>query len=149
MRSDKRKRMMQGYDGHAGSVTVSAVCEQIPEELYNSLTGHQLGIVMSMVNKTYHKGKHDAGAEILDDAVWVSGKLIPLVVIDALQSEKSVETKIRDAEGLSSCTRLCDSEGRQLTEQEHYSSRMINGKGSYYIDRSDVTRWTCDYTERV
>lgn len=64
---------MASYDGHHGPVTVKAVLAQIPQELKERLTGHELGLVMSAVNAAYHNGRSSMGAEVCDGSfVWVN-----------------------------------------------------------------------------
>lgn len=74
MRADKYGRMIAAYNGHAGPMTIDAVRQYIPAELYRQLTGTQLGAVMSAINAAYHAGRASTGAEKLDDtAVYVDG----------------------------------------------------------------------------
>jgi len=77
----KLDRAMATYVGFKGDVTVRAVLAQIPQELQDSLTAKQLGMVMSAVNQAYHNGRASTGAEVVDgDAVWIDSlkQLIPL-----------------------------------------------------------------------
>ena len=63
---------MAAYSGHAGPVTVGAILEQIPQELQDRLTGHELGLVMSAVNTAYHNGRAShGGLDLCDDCVWL------------------------------------------------------------------------------
>ena len=149
MRSDKAKRAMQAYSGHAGAETVSHVMSTIPTSLITKLTGKQVGQVMSIRNAAYHEGKSAAGAEICDDAVWVAGKLIPLAVIAALSHKTATHTEIKSAAGICCPISLCNADGNPLTEGEIYAARQNNNKGAYYRHMTSVTRWTCDYTESV
>ena len=65
---------MAAYQGHKGTATVAAVLAQVPLELRNSLTGRQLGMVMSAVDAAYHNGKAAAGAEMINaNCVWITG----------------------------------------------------------------------------
>jgi len=62
---------MAAYQGHAGPVTVAAVMAQIPQELRDRLTGHELGLVMTSVNNAYHNGRAShGGLDLCDDCVW-------------------------------------------------------------------------------
>lgn len=92
MNTLKRKNMMAAYTGFKGHQTVQAVTKQIPEELFDRLTGRELGIVMSAINAAYHSGKADAGAEITGDCLWYGGKLIPTEAIKAIKVEEFTET---------------------------------------------------------
>jgi hypothetical protein len=79
MNTLKRKNAMEYYDGFKGVQTVNAVMQEIPDELADSLTGKQLGMVMSAVNSAYHNGRDSTGAEMLgNDTVYISsqGKII-------------------------------------------------------------------------
>jgi len=64
MRSDKLNRMMIMYNGFKGHATVNHIMSNIPEELINQLTGKQLGLIMSALNKSYHQGKAESTREI-------------------------------------------------------------------------------------
>ena len=95
MRMDKYRRMMVTYGGHKGTATVAAVLDGIPDVLM-SLTGAQLGVVMSAVNAAYHRGRASCQAEVIDgDAVWIAplGRLIELAdiaVIPETQREAGI-----------------------------------------------------------
>ena len=91
MNALKKRNMMAAYDGFTGTQTLAAVMDQVPEELWGRLTGHELGLVMSAINRAYHKGKADAGAEVVDDCIWIDGKLLPLAAIEAIQVTETVE----------------------------------------------------------
>jgi hypothetical protein len=82
--------MMANYTGHPGPVTVQAVLDQIPDSVKQSLTGAQLGRVMSTVNAAYHNGKAACGAEVMDGAIWIDavGKLIELDDIRAITNKE-------------------------------------------------------------
>ncbi len=95
MNALKEKNMLAAYDGFTGSRTLEAMMNQVPDELWDRLTGRELGLVMSAINAAYHKGKADAGAEVVDDCVWVAGKLIPLAAIEAITIEETVEHRPR------------------------------------------------------
>lgn len=73
MRTDKYNRMLKQYDGFKGYQTISAILDQIPVELKMELTGRQLGFVMGIVNKAYHKGRTSMGAEVIEgDSIWIN-----------------------------------------------------------------------------
>ena len=70
----KNDRAMAAYDGFKGGQTVTHVKKLIGKELADRLTGHELGLVMSAVNRAYHAGKASAGAEMIDsNCVWING----------------------------------------------------------------------------
>lgn len=80
----KITRAIAMYNGSKGTQTVQAVLEQIPGELKLTLTGKQLGLVMSVVNKAYHNGKASCGCEVIDgEMVWIN-KLSRMFSLDAL-----------------------------------------------------------------
>jgi hypothetical protein len=72
-KSTKRSRAIASYDGFKGDSTVAHVLQLVGNELANRLTGHELGLVMSAVNRAYHAGKASTGADMIDDnAVWIN-----------------------------------------------------------------------------
>ena len=83
MRRDKYSRMLAAYDGFLGDRTVKAVLAHVPSQLIPSLTGRELGAVMSAINAAYHAGRASTGAEVEDGAIWINelGKLYELVDI--------------------------------------------------------------------
>ena len=71
MNSLKRKNMMKSYEGFKGSRTVESIQSQIPDQLLERLTGMELGIVMTAINKAYHNGRASLGGiDVMDDCVW-------------------------------------------------------------------------------
>lgn len=93
MNTLKYKNMMKSYNGFKGNQTIKAVMNQIPNELFKQLTGHELGLVMSAINTAYHNGKADSGAEIIDDCLWYDNKLIPTQALSAIEIKETIETK--------------------------------------------------------
>lgn len=97
MNTLKHKNMMASYTGHNGHVTVGAVTDQIPAELFARLTGHELGLVMSAVNTAYHNGRASHGGfDITDDCLWSpvtgdGGALIPLEALRAITITETTE----------------------------------------------------------
>lgn len=81
MNTLKRKNMMATYEGFRGYQTVSAIQRQIPHELVDRLTGHELGIVMDAISTAYLSGRASHyGIEAYDDAVWIpwgGGEYLP------------------------------------------------------------------------
>jgi len=55
MNSKKSKNMMAAYDGHKGLETITHISKLIGPDL-NHLSGRDLGLVMSAVNRAYHAG---------------------------------------------------------------------------------------------
>lgn len=92
-------RMMAAYDGFKGGRTVKAVLDQIPDELQRQLTGKQLGMVMSVVNRAYHNGRASlGGVDIQDDCVWLpwggrenKGQLIPIAALKSIKVNTTVD----------------------------------------------------------
>lgn len=76
----KMKALMAAYAGFAGTRTMSAVLNQIPQPLADSLTGKQLGAVASLLFEAYNNGRGATGASIEDDCVWIEPlkALVPL-----------------------------------------------------------------------
>lgn len=90
MNALKHRNMMASYGGFSGPVTVRAICDQIPDELYRCLTGRELGIVMQAINNAYHKGRAPLGGITkADDALWIptkgdGGKMIPIAALKSM-----------------------------------------------------------------
>lgn len=95
MRSDKRTRAMQEYDGFQGTQTVEHVMSSIPDSLCDDLTGRQVGKVMSIRNAAYQEGKRALdGIDLCDDCVWLpwggtegNGQLVPVEALKRITSE--------------------------------------------------------------
>lgn len=86
MNALKTTNMMAAYDGFTGNQTVMAIKAQIPEELWQRLTGRELGIVMSAINSAYHQGKHD-GETVDGECVFVGDQLIPVAALKSIKIE--------------------------------------------------------------
>lgn len=72
MNTLKRKNMMNAYNGFKGHQTVKHVQSFIDPELFDRLTGKELGLVMSSINTAYHAGRQSLnGIDLCDDAVWL------------------------------------------------------------------------------
>jgi len=68
----KDSRTMAAYDGFKGGATVAHVKKLVGKELASRLTGHELGLVMSAVNRAWHEAKASMGAEMIDsNCVWI------------------------------------------------------------------------------
>jgi len=73
VRKTKYDRALKVYAGFKGGATVEHIKKLIGKELAERLTGHELGLVMSAVNRAYQEGKASAGAELIDDnCVWIN-----------------------------------------------------------------------------
>ena len=72
-------RAIETYTGFKGGATLSAITDQVPEELIERLTGKEIALVMQAINEAYQKGKASTGAEMIDNnAVYINnlGKVI-------------------------------------------------------------------------
>lgn len=66
-------RAIETYTGFKGGATLSAITDQVPEELIERLTGKELGLVMEAINAAFQKGKASTGAEMIDNnAVYIN-----------------------------------------------------------------------------
>lgn len=104
MHTLKSKNMMNSYTGFTGPETVRAVLSQIPFELAQRLTGHELGLVMNAVNNAFHNGQHLVkGIEVLPDdhCVYIDGKFTNgegvLLPIEAFKTLRKVSTQNKDS----------------------------------------------------
>ncbi len=59
MNAKKENNLKKVFGGDLGSRTAQAILDQIPEILWNRLTGEDLGHVAIAINSAYHKGKND------------------------------------------------------------------------------------------
>ena len=59
MNTLKYRNMMKAYTGFGGEQTVRAVKDQIPAELFDALTGKQLGTLMSLIYSSYQRGRKE------------------------------------------------------------------------------------------
>ena len=90
MNMRKYNNMIAAYKangGHDGPRTLNAVLDQVPHELFDRLTGRELGLVVAAINRAYHRGRASAGAEIVDDCLWYKNKLIPLATINNISHD--------------------------------------------------------------
>lgn len=62
----KESRAMAAYDGFKGGQTVQHIKKLIGKELACRLTGHELGLVMSAVNRAWQEAKGEAIKELED-----------------------------------------------------------------------------------
>jgi len=62
----KMSRAMAAFDGFKGGQTVQHIKKLIGKELADRLTGHELGLVMSAVNRAWQEAKGEATHEIED-----------------------------------------------------------------------------------
>jgi hypothetical protein len=88
----KLDRAIKAANVFKGTHTLSDIMSGVPEILKERLTSYELTAVIEAVNAAYHKGKKSAGAEVIDDCVWVCDKLIPFTVLRALEITETIET---------------------------------------------------------
>lgn len=62
----KLKRAVEQANIFKGQSTVSAIKEQLPEELIDKLNSKELALVLEAINKAYHHGRASTGAEMID-----------------------------------------------------------------------------------
>ncbi len=96
MNALKSKNMMAAYKGFKGDRTLESVMSFIPDVLMERLTGRELGEVMNAVNTAFHSGKAAAGAEVVDDCLWIEERLVPLQAIKNIKIEKETKTVDRE-----------------------------------------------------
>ena len=93
MNTLKRKNMMAAYDGFTGSATLAAVMGHVPAELWDKLTGREIGLMMSACNKAYHQGRASTGAELIDgDLLFAGGRSWPLSIAKNLTTTTTTVT---------------------------------------------------------
>ena len=132
----KQRNMRAAYDGHAGDQTVKAVMDGLPADC-GGMTGKQLGIMMSAINAAYHRGKAAAGAEVVDDCVWVGGKLIPLDVIARL-----VKTERDDVVECGWTSAVpCYADGKRLSYDDEQRAMHYHVDGKYTREVNHVETW--------
>ena len=89
MNTLKYNNMRKNYDGFQGPRSFDAVRSQLPTELLETCTGKQLGLIMGAINKAFHNGRSETGAEIIDGSgLWIS--TIPeagILEINAIRSQ--------------------------------------------------------------
>jgi hypothetical protein len=80
--TDHRPKQLRGMDqametyraggGFCGEATINAILSDIPDELRERLTGHELGLAMLAVARAYHKGRAShGGLDLCDEYVWL------------------------------------------------------------------------------
>ena len=71
--SIKVRRTIKKANVFKGNSTVSAIMEQVPEQLKQNLSSKDLAVVIEAVNNAYHNGRASTGAEMIDtDCVWLN-----------------------------------------------------------------------------
>jgi hypothetical protein len=134
MNALKHKNMMSAYTGFSGSQTIAAVSAQVPKELFSRLTGVELGLVMSAIDKAYHNGRASKGEiDNCDDCYWVpevgeDGDLIPKKALASIKKTDATEVVMAK-------TTHVDRDGNQT-------------EGPSQPVEYRVTRYTMDYSER-
>lgn len=145
MNTRKMKNMLVAYDGFRGPQTMAHVSRLVGD--IPGLTGKQLGMAMSAVNRAYHEGKASMGAEVDGDFVYIN-KLEKGFGFEVLKRLKKTETRV--------CNKvyydgnLCDVMQRKymthddMPRNEHKSVREM-----YYVSREDYCKWYCYESETV
>lgn len=145
----KMRRAKAAYTGFAGTRTIAAVSDYITQDMMDSMTGAQIGAVMSAVYAAYNAGRASTGASVEDDCVWVAGKLIPLAAIDALKIERTQSHELISARGAQLYgSALYDASGQPLDSNATHRARFNNGEGAYYLRHKSLITYTMDYEER-
>jgi len=155
MNSLKRKNMLNAYDGFCGTQTLQAVENQITDELFDRLTGRELGLVMSAINKAYHNGKASLGGiDRVDDGYWLpdvgdGGAIIPVSALRKITIVETRTTEYKHAHGRQSAIQMAnyDAAGNRLTEGQKYAAKLHNGEGAYYPEQTTTITYRLDHTE--
>lgn len=90
MNTKKYNNMLNNYEGNKGPEVLKTLFNRVPENLRNSLSGQQLGQVMTVIDKSYHAGKRASGAEVDGTGIWID-QLKEMVEIDDIK--KLIEEK--------------------------------------------------------
>lgn len=146
----KHDRAMAAYDGFKGGATVEHIKKLIGKELADKLTGHELGLVMSAVNRAYHEGKSSTGAEVVDgDYIWVNclDKGYDLDALRKLHCEEIREEKkviftgnLNNPCGYEYVNDNYPGEKRKPYEVGYLPKEKW--QDWYYIERDTVKKWT-------
>jgi hypothetical protein len=75
----KLQRAIKQANVFKGQTTLSAIKDQLPESLLETLTAKDIALVLEVINKAYHTGRASTGAEMIDtNAVYIQniGKVI-------------------------------------------------------------------------
>ena len=91
--STKRSRSLNEYKGHKGQATLTHVERNIEKAYpmaWENLTGIQYGCVMNVANLSFHDGKSSAGAEKIDNCVYVDGNMYPIELLNKITFEEYV-----------------------------------------------------------
>jgi hypothetical protein len=72
----------------AGPWTRSKIWEHANGIDLTKLTAVQIADLLERATKAYHAGKVSAGAEVIDDCVWVANKLIPIKALEAMEIKR-------------------------------------------------------------
>lgn len=100
------KATMSSFDGHKGPETIKSILESIPTDLKKRLTGLELGMVMSAVNNSFHKGRSSMGGlDLFEDCIWLpfggeenKGQLIPIEALRQIKITDSSDKKVYSLE---------------------------------------------------
>ena len=77
MSTVKRTRVIKLLECYPGPVTVKAVLDQVPAELWASCTAKAIAQAANAISRAYHTGRASTGAEVLDSSpndalVWIT-----------------------------------------------------------------------------
>jgi len=137
---NKESRAMAAYDGFKGGTTVAHVKKLVGKELADKLTGHELGLVMSAVNRTWQEAKASTGAEVIDgEYVWISclEKGIDLDVLRRLKKVETSTTKKIPYDG-----NLCDVSGWMYkTFDDMPYNEQKSARNMQYVPRNQWNEW--------
>ncbi len=97
VRSEKLEIALRVYGGFRGHQTLKAILESIPADLFDRLTGQELGLVMQAVHTAYHSARRlPHGITLEDDCLWVpskDGKDGRLIEIEALRINREEQAQ--------------------------------------------------------
>jgi len=136
----KEDRAMAAFDGHKGQRTISHIKKIIGKELCDRLTGRELGLVMSAVNRAYHEGRASTGAEVIDGSyVWVNC-LDKGYDIDVLQRLVEIETPTYTKVYYDGNLNIPINH-RYMTRDDMPYEDQINARDMRYVPHDEWEKW--------
>jgi len=158
MRSDKLGRAIAQYDGFKGHDTVRHVMSTIPADLQGSVTGKQLGIIMSIRNAAYQEGKSAANDN--DGCVWIdeandgAGALIPKSILPMIKTTETVKYTTKKTDTPSSSYNF-----NALYRDDACTDRIVDcldahymqerGECAYYRNQESIISYTLSAEEKL
>ena len=120
------------------------VTSSIPADVLESMTSKQIAGVIAAANKSFHDGKASAGAEILDDCVWIDKleMMVPLEAIKRMTVERKTETTMRPGKSVMDDSYLAD--GTRVSRMQAHNYRP---EDLYIKDTRTNTTYRLEYTE--